>query len=194
MIVRCCVAQGSVPEGHEYLVWSNCSLLPDWANPLKLQRADVNIDYKEENKCVARTSFVLNRDHEFFEFVGICCLLDWTKLLSVVGTWFSVLACLMSVSCPVSRLSKLEEYVAEIARQLNIQTDPAAQSVIGHVANICKDVKKAGSNDEVKAYLKVSVSWAALRRRLTGSFDTIVMQLLSHLSHPCTHSEVLVFV
>ena len=42
--------QGSVPESHEYLVWSSANLLPDWANPMKLQRTDVTIDYKEDHK------------------------------------------------------------------------------------------------------------------------------------------------
>ena len=42
--------QGSVPEGHEYLVWSSSNLLPDWANPLKLQRNDVTMDYPDDNE------------------------------------------------------------------------------------------------------------------------------------------------
>ena len=50
------------------------------------------------------------------------------------------------------RLSSLDEYVKEIARQLEIQVDPSAESVIGHIHNVCHSKK---AHDEMKAYLKV---------------------------------------
>ncbi len=49
-------------------------------------------------------------------------------------------------------MSSLDEYVKEIARQLEIQVDPSAESVIEHIHNVCHSKK---AHDEMKAYLKV---------------------------------------
>ena len=39
----------SVPEIHEYLVWSSGHLLPSWANPFKLNQSDVASSYPEDH-------------------------------------------------------------------------------------------------------------------------------------------------
>ena len=41
--------KGSIPETHEYLVWTSAPLLPDWANPYKLTAGDVDYDYDSEH-------------------------------------------------------------------------------------------------------------------------------------------------